>query len=144
MGTRTTFAGIIRQRGMANASGNGKGTPATFKAYVSVTFLSSQTMAGTGVFLPAGAIPLGVTVTAISGGATDTVDVQLAGGTASGLADEVVSGVVSGLELVAGADIGVALLADTEIEAGVGSVAGTLNTTLVVSYIVVDDGVINN
>ena len=144
MGSRTTFGGIIRQRGMANASGNGKGAPATFKAYVSVTFLSSQTMAGTGVYLPAGAIPLGVTVAAISGGATDTVDLQLAGGTASGLANELVSGVKGPIELQTGADIGVALTADTEIEAGVGLVAGTLNTTILVSYVVIDDGVINN
>lgn len=144
MGSRTTFAGIIRQRGMANASGNGKGTPGTFKCYVSVTFLASQTMAGTGVYLPAGAIPLGVTVAAISGGATDTVDVQLAGGTASGLVNELVSGVASAVEIQTGADLGVALTADTEIEAGVGLVAGTLNTTVLVSYIVADDGVINN
>lgn len=144
MGSRTTFAGIIRQRGMANASGNGKGNPGTFKTYVGVTLLVSQTMAGTGVYLPAGAIPLGVSVVALSGGATDTIDVQLAGGTASGLVDELVTGVASPLEIVTGADLGVALTADTEIEAGVGLVAGTLNATILVSYIVADDGVINN
>ncbi len=141
MGTRTTFKGYIRQAGN---SGSNIATPGTFKTYVGVTFLVSQTMAGTGVFLPKGAIPLGVTVAAISGGATDTVDVQLAGGTAVGLANEAVSGVVDGIELVAGADIGVALLADTEIEAGVGLVAGTLNTTLLVSYVIADDGKHNN
>lgn len=144
MGSRTTFTGIIRQRGMANASGNGKGNPGTFKCYVGVTLLVSQTMAGTGIYLPAGAIPLGVSVAALSGGATDTIDVQLAGGTASGLVNELVTGVASPLEIVTGADLGVALTADTEIEAGVGLVAGTLNATILVSYIVADDGVINN
>jgi len=144
MGKRSTFAGYIRQRGMGNPSGNGKGTPGTFKTYVSATFLVSQTMAGTGVYLPAGAIPLGVTVAALSGGATDTVDVQLAGGTASGLVNELVTGVASPTEIQTGADLGVALTADTEIEAGVGLVAGTLNATILVSYIIADDGVINS
>ena len=141
MGTRSTVKGYWRQAG--NSISN-VATPGTFKCYVGVTFLSSQTMAGTGVYLPKGAIPLGATVAAISGGGTDTVDLQLAGGTAAGLVNELVSGTASAVEIQTGADLGVALTADTEIEAGVGLVAGTLNTTVLISYVIADDGSHNN
>jgi hypothetical protein len=58
--------------------------------------------------------------------------------------NELVTGVASPVEVQTGADLGVALTADTEIEAGVGLVAGTLNATILVSYIIADDGTINS
>lgn len=146
MGKRSTFAGYIRQRGMASPSGNGKGTPGTFKTFVAVAFDPTAAAAGTGVYLPAGAIPLGVTTLGgATGGVTPTVDVQLAGGTAAGLANELDADTASAVEVQTGADLGVALTADTEIEAGVGASAATGGTTTVlVSYIIADDGVINS
>jgi len=146
MGKRSTFAGYIRQRAMAVPSGNGKGTPATFKAFVTVAFDPTAAAAGTGVYLPAGAIPLGVTTLGgATGGATPTVDVQLAGGTAAGLGNEIDADTASAVEVQTGADLGVALTADTEIEAGVGASAATGGTTtLLVSYIVADDGKVND
>ena len=146
MGKRSTFAGYIRQRGMANPSGNGKGTPGTFKTFVTVAFDPTAAAAGTGVYLPAGAIPLGVTTLGgATGGTTPTVDLQLACGTAAGLANELDADTASAVEVQTGADLGVALTADTEIEAGVGASAATGGTTTaLVSYIIVDDGVINN
>lgn len=146
MGKRSTFAGYIRQRGMANPSGNGKGTPGTFKCYVTVSFDSAQAVAGTGVYLPAGAIVYGVTAVAsdVTGGTAPTVDIQLAGGTAGGLLDNA-DATATAAESTSGADFLTALTADTEIEAGAGTgTPGTGTYTALVSYLIADDGVINN
>jgi hypothetical protein len=145
MGKRTTFAGYIRQRGMGNPSGNGKGSPATFKAHVTVTFDPTQVLAGTGVYLPAGAIPVGVTgLGGGTGGASPTVDLSLAGGAAGGLVNELAADAATA-EVVTGAELLAALTADTEIEAGVGASAATGGTfTALVSYLIADDGKIND
>lgn len=149
MGSRTTFAGIIRQRGMANASGNGNGTPGTFKTYVAVSFdptLPSTTV--TDVWLPAGAILLGVTTRGgATGGVSPTVDVGTVGGAvddllAAGDADTAAIAEVATGSLIAAA---AALTADTQVTAGVGANAATGGTTTVlISYIMVDDGKINS
>lgn len=146
MGKRTTFAGYIRQRAMGNPSGNGKGTPGTFKTFVQVSLDPTAALAGTGVFLPAGAIPLGVTTLGgATGGASPTVDVSLAGGAAGGLANELPADAADAVEVQTGAELGAVLTADTEIEAGVGASAATGGTaTLLVSYLVADDGKIND
>lgn len=145
MGKRTTFAGYIRQRGMGNPSGNGKGTPATFKAHVTVTFDSTQVLAGTGVYLPAGAIPVGVTgLGGATGGTAPTVDLSLAGGAAGGLTNDMAADAATA-EVTTGAELLAALTADTEIEAGVGGgVAGTGDFTAIVSYLIADDGKVND
>jgi hypothetical protein len=148
MGKRSTFAGYIRQRGSSNPSGAGRtgGTPGTFKCFVQVAFDPTAAAAGTGVYLPAGAVPLGVTTLGgATGGASPTVDLQLAGGTAAGLANELDADTASAVEVQTGADLGVALTANTEIEAGVGASAATGGTTTaLVSYIIADDGVLND
>ncbi len=74
-----------------------------------------------------------------------TVDVQLAGGTAAGLANELDADTASPVEVQTGADLAVALTADTEIEAGVGASAATGGTTtILVSYLIADDGKLND
>lgn len=142
MGTRSTVTGYWRQNGNAASQ---VATPAVYKAYIAVAFDPTAAAAGTGKYLPKGAIPLGVTsLGGSTGGISPTVDVQLAGGTAAGLANELASDAY-GAEVVTGADLGAALTADTEIEAGVGGSAATGGTTTVlVSYLMQDDGVRNN
>lgn len=137
MGIRATIGGYWRQRG----GPEGLGTPATFKAFIAVSFDPTAAIAGTGKYLPKGAIPLGVTgLGGGTGGISPTVDVQLAGGTAAGLANELAADATTA-EVVTGADLRAALTADTEIEAGVGASAATGGTfTALVSYIIADDG----
>lgn len=148
MGKRSTFAGYLRQRAGTNASTSGFGgpSPATFKAFVAVTVDPTAAVAGTGKVLPAGSIPLGVTTLGgATGGVSPTIDVQLAGGTAAGLANELPADTAAAAEVQTGADLGVALTADTEIEAGVGASAATGGiTTFLVSYIVADSGSIQD
>jgi len=143
MGKRSTITGYWRQRGSGSES---LGTPAVFRAYVKVAVDPTAAVAGTGAYLPAGAIPLGVTTLGGgTGGTAPTIDVQLAGGTTAGLANELSADTASVVEVQTGADLGVALTADTEIEAGVGASAATGGTTtFLVSYIISDNGVIND
>jgi len=142
MGNRTTTHGYWRQRGGSNS----KGTPAVYEAFIKIAFDPTQVLAGTGAWLPKGAIPTGViTLGGGTGGASPTVDVSLAGGAAGGLANEVVADTLSMTKLVAGAELGIELTADTQIEAGVGASAATGGTTTVlVSYLMADDGVAND
>ncbi len=135
---RSTTKGYWRQNGTEG------GTPAVFQAMVSASFDPTAAAAGTGVFLPKGAIPLAVrSLGGSTGGISPTVDVQLAGGTAAGLANELAADSFAVQET--GADLGVALTADTEIEAGVGASAATGGTTTVlVAYVMEDDGSANN
>lgn len=142
MGTRSTVKGYWRQGGNAAAD---VATPAVYKAYVAVSFDPTAASAGSGKYLPKGAIPIGVTsLGGGTGGISPTVDVALSGGTAAGLANELAADAY-GAEVVTGADLGVALTADTEIDVGVGASAATGGTTTVlVSYVMQDDGVRNN
>jgi len=148
MGKRSTFGGYVRQRAGTNSStSRATGpTPAVFKAFVAVTFDPTQVLAGTGKVLPKGAVPLGVTgLGGGTGGISPTVDLSLAGGAAGGLANELPADAAAAAEVQTGAELGAALTADTEIEAGVGASAATGGTvTALVSYIMVDDGVIND
>ncbi len=146
MGKRSTFAGYIRQRGMGNPSGNGKGTPGTFKTFVSAAIDPTAVLGPTGVYLPAGALPLGVTTLGgATGGVSPTIDVSLAGGAAGGLANELPADAAAAAEVQTGAELGAVLTADTEIEAGVGASPATGGITgFLVSYIIVDDGAINS
>jgi hypothetical protein len=149
MGSRTTFAGIIRQRGMANASGNGKGTPGSFKAYVSVTFDPTQVATTeTGVWLPAGALLLGAIIQGAStGGTSPTVDVGTVGGAQDDIIAEGDSETLTVAEVATASLIAAAapLAADTQVTAGVGASAATGGTvTVLIAYVVIDDGVINS
>jgi hypothetical protein len=137
---RSTTKGYWRQ------AGTDGGTPAVYKAFIKLSFDPTATVAGTGKYLPKGAIPLGVTTLGGgTGGISPTVDVQLAGGTTAGLANELSADTLDAAEVQTGADLGVALTADTEIQAGVGASAATGGTTTVlVSYLMEDDGTGNN
>ena len=131
---------------MGNPSGNGKGTPGTFKTFVSAAIDPTAVLGPTGVYLPAGAIPLGVTTLGgATGGVSPTIDVSLAGGAAGGLANELPADAAAAAEVQAGVELGAVLTADTEIEAGVGGSPATGGITgFLVSYIIVDDGAINS
>jgi hypothetical protein len=98
------------------------------------------------VWLPAGAIPLGVTTLGgATGGVSPTIDVSLAGGAAGGLANELPADAADAVEVQTGAELGAVLTADTQIEAGVGASAATGGIAgFLVSYIIVDDGDTNN
>jgi hypothetical protein len=134
---RSTISGYWRQRG----GPEGLGTPATFKGHILVTFDPTQVLAGTGKYLPKGAIPIGVTgLGGGTGGISPTVDLSLAGGAAGGLANELAADATTA-EVTTGAELRIALTADTEIEAGVGASAATGGTfQALVSYIIADDG----
>lgn len=148
MGKRSTIAGYWRQRGGTPSSTSTLAgpTPATFKAFMYCTVDPTAVLAGIGKTLPAGAIPLGVTpLGGGTGGIAPTIDVSLTGGAAGGLANELDADTASPIEVQTGAELGVALTADTEIQAGVGaSVATGGVSAFLVSYIIADDGAIND
>ena len=134
--SRSSFVGYIRQYGSTK-----KATPAVFKAVAQFTMDPTVASAGIGVFLPKGAIPVGVQV--VSGGATGGTDPDIdigVVGDADGFAADIAADTTSA-EVVGGGLFGVELLIDTEISAGVGASAATGGSVIAsVSYIMADDG----
>lgn len=144
--SRTTYNGALRQTGSNFRSANVDGaTPAVFLAGIQFSQDPTAASAGTGKYLPKGAIPMGVQN--IDGGATGgtnpTVDVGTSGD-ADGFANELDADGVTDIVSTTGALIGTELTVDTEIYAGVGASAATGGTvTLIVYYIMADDGARN-
>ena len=134
---RTSFTGYLRQYG----AGKNGGTPAVLTANLPVSFDPTAVSTGTQVYLPQGAVPIGVrSLGGATGGTSPTVDIGIVGDP-DGLANELAADAVTG-ETVTGALIGVPLTSPiNEIFAGVGASAATGGTTtVVVSYIMADDG----
>ena len=134
---RTSHTGYLRQYG-----GPGKaGTPAVFLSGIQFDVDPTAASAGTGKFLPRGAIPLFVQNIrgGASGGVSPTLDIGTTGDN-DGFANELDADAATSL-VVGGALLGGELLVDTEIFAGVGASAATGGTCLVtVWYAMADDG----
>lgn len=133
--SKTTFRGYLREKPTSTA------TPAVSLLAVKFTFDPTAASAGTGKYLPNGAIPL--FVQNIDGGATGgtnpTVDIGTSGDD-DGFGAETDADGVTGF-INTGALLGTALTADTEIYAGVGASAATGGTvTAAVYYIMSDAG----
>lgn len=145
MGKRVTFAGYIRQRGNSETK---QASPGVTMNYLRCQVVPTQVMGSMTPrrILPKGAIPLHlITLGGATGGTNPTVDVQLAGGTASGLANELDADTLSTALVTGGASLGVALAADTEVQAGVGASAATGGlTTFLIGYMMVDDLKLND
>lgn len=152
MGKRSTFTGYIRQRGATASSSSSLTGPTPAVSLLvtpDITFDATQaSTTGTGVYLPAGAVPTFAKVTGANstgGAGTNTVDVGLAGGNADALIAEGDADTQSAAILTSGTSLDVALTADAQITAGAGAVAATGGTVSVrVYYYMSDDGVIND
>ena len=143
MGKRSTFAGYLRQRAATSTSSSSlQGpTPATFKAFIRIDFDPTQASAGTGKFLPAGSVVIGVTpvIGGATGGASPTVDIGTEAA-ADAFANELAADVSGTEEVYTGSALGL-ITEDTEIFAGVGASAATGGSfTAWVSYCVPDVG----
>jgi len=138
---RTSYTGYLRQYGGPTKRNN---TPSVFLSCLQFSFDVAQASAGTGAFLPIGAIPL--FIQSIDGNAaadTATVDV----GTAAdddGFGNELIAGVpgtlIGATVVTAGALLNIELTASTEIFGGVGGMAGTGVSSFGIYYIMADDG----
>ena len=133
---KTSFVGLLRQYG----SNSKNATPAVFPGYIQFSFDPTQASAGTGKILPKGSKP--IAVRSLGGATGGTFPIANIGtsvdpdGFALGVASDLVTA-----EVVTGALLGVELTEDTEIYAGVGDSAPTGGTTtIVVAYIMVDEG----
>jgi len=146
MGKRVTFAGYIRQRG--NSDSKTPASPGVTMNYLRCQVTPTQAMGSMTPkrILPKGAIPLHlITLGGATGGTNPTIDVQLAGGAAAGLANELDADTLSTALVTSGASLGAALTADTEVQAGVGASAATGGTTtFLIGYLMQDDLKLND
>lgn len=154
MGTRSSIKGYWRQGGDSRSNTS---TPAVVPSVAQAKDLDATADAGTltGVFLPIGAIPLSVSVQeviAAAGGTSPILDVGLELGTpdddglANGLDYEASSNTQIG-DALAGVLLGLELTEEAELTYGDDGV-GTNNTSgtihIFVTYVMADDGVVNN
>lgn len=136
-----TFGGVLRSR---NGGERGTVTPAVPVFALKVSGDPTAASAGTGKYLPSGAIPINVIgLGGATGGTNPTIDIGTAGSSA-GFANELDCDATFTDAVQAttgGALLGVALTADTEVYLGVGASAATGGTaTALIQFVMSDNG----
>lgn len=156
MGKRTTFAGYIRARGATSSSSSSLSGPTPGVLPITQAVPVDPTAAdgtATGQYLPAGAVVLGIdVVSGHTGGAAPLLNIGLNDGVTPDV-DGLLDGAAADADLsinvatatTPGVSFGVALTADSEITAGTGGGAvGTGTSIAYITYVMTDDGSIQN
>lgn len=152
MGKRTTFKGYIRAAGATSSSSSKLTGPTPGVLPITLAVAVDPTAAdgtGTGKYLPLGATVLGIAVVSgHTGGTTPLLNIGL-GADVDALLDGAAADADLAIDVATattpGVSFGVALTADAEIVAGTGGgTAGTGTSIAYITYVMEDDGSINN